>query len=320
MRYLLPFFFLTALGCCHRAAAQETVYKLTGFIGIQGGESFTYELQLKDSTANLLSGYAYTYLQKNKDVKAYITAEINRSEKTLRIRERSIIYNHGFTSKAVMCLVNSELRYSEREEALAGKLTTMTAGAGALACAEGGLTFINKTEIFRLFNGPSDTEQPARTADLPPHVVNETPKKEVRTSYVNQDSINKARRAELAARIPPKPAEITEGKDKTYEWQSSKVVMEIWDGNNEDNDRVTVECNGQVVLSNYTLRNKKHTITIDISNNELNIINIQALNEGGDPPNTANIRIWDGETGYDIVAHNHTDKKATIKIKRNIGK
>lgn len=307
------------LCCWLPARAQDNVYKLTGFIGIQGGESFTYELHLKDSAANLMSGYAYTYLHKNNDVKAYITAEINRKDKTLHIQERSIIYNQGFTSKAVMCLVNSDLKYSESEEALSGKLTTFTAGAGALACAAGGLTFINKSEINTIFNGIQD--KPAIATTPPPAVIaKEEPMREVKHIYINQDSINKAKRAELAARTPPKPTEITEGKDKTYEWNSSKIKMEIWDGNNEDNDRITIECNGQVILENYTLRNRRHTITIDISNNELNIINIKALNEGGDPPNTANIKIWDGETDYDIVAHNHTDKKATIKIKRNIGK
>lgn len=295
--------------------AQAYPYKLTGFLGVKGGESFTYELHLKDSTNNLLTGYAYTYLTKGKDVKATITAQIDRAQKKLIIKEGNILENNGFTSKAVICLLNAELIYSEQEEGLNGKLFTKTAGSGALPCSDGSISFINKYQIQQLFDGINIQETTPTVAAVEP-IQKPTP--QVKPDTRIQDSIRIAQyQAQLKA-LPPKPVSITEGKDKTYDWKSDKVIMEIWDGNNEDGDQVDIELNGKVILAGYVLKNKKHKITLDISNNELSFITIKALNEGGDPPNTANISITDGTETYYIIAHNHTDKKASIKIKRQL--
>lgn len=296
--------------------AQEYPYKLTGFLGVKGGESFTYELHLKDSTVNTLTGYAFTYLQKGKDVKAELYAIIDKANKKLTIYERSILENNGFTSKAVICLVTASLLYDGKDHSLSGKLHTKTAGSGALPCTEGSISFINKLELDNLFEvikkSEPETTNPTLTKALQPK-----PKIEDKQQKI-LDSMRKAEYAAIQKSKPMKPTEITEGKDKTFEWESNKVVLEIWDGTNEDGDQVTIELNGQPILSNYTLKNNKHTLTLDISHNELNFINIKALNEGGDPPNTANIKIYDGEKSYEIIAHNHAEKKATIKIKRKI--
>lgn len=298
--------------------SQDYTYRLLGFIGVKGGESFTYELHLTDSTDKILTGYAYSYVQPNKDIKANVLVYINRTEKTLQIREVDIIYNHGFKIKAVLCLLNSSLSYDEKAESLSGRITSKTAGDNGLACADGSLSFVNKSEINALFEGVKEVAE-APVQQPPQAILDAEKKRTAKYVYIDQDSINRAKKEAYLKTLAKRPDEITEGKDKTYVWNDTKVIMEIWDGNNEDNDRVTVECNGQVILENYTLRNRKHKVAIDIGNNELNIITVRALSEGGDPPNTANITIYDGDKSYDIVAHNKTGKSASFKIKRNIG-
>lgn len=316
MRNLI--FFILSITISTLTFGQEYPYKLKGYLAVKGGESFTYELQLKDSTNNTMSGYAYTYLQKNKDVKAEIFATIDRANKKISIYEKNIIHNNGFTSKAIICLVTAELEYSKSEEALTGKLHTKTAGSGALPCTDGSIVFSNQLEINQLFNGitlEANIQEPTNKEDI----KTITPKKVIVIDQTHiQDSIRKVQYNERYNTTKTKPAEITQGKDQTYTWLSDKVILEVWDGNNEDGDKIDIELNGQKVLSNYTLRNKKHTITLDISSSELNLINIVALNEGGDPPNTAQIRIIDKDISYDIVAYNHAEKKATIKIKRQL--
>jgi len=143
-RRLLP----AVLLCCgfFFATAQKSQYQLKGFIGIQGGESFTYKLELKDSVGDLLSGYAYTYLNEKNDVKAYVTAEVDRGRKTLRVREQTIIYNNYFQSNAIICLVDALLTFSAAEHSLSGPLTTMTAGNGA-DCSKGSISFSNVAEL-----------------------------------------------------------------------------------------------------------------------------------------------------------------------------
>jgi hypothetical protein len=277
-------------------------------MGVQGGESFTYKLELKDSVRNILSGYAYTYLNEKNDVKTYIIAEADRDRKTLFIREATIIHNHYFESKALICLVESLLTYNNTERTLSGPLTTMTAGNGA-SCSKGSITFTNVTELNNLFN-------PELKSTLPVIQVAQKPAP-AKAPKIVYDTLRKSKPATIASKPVPeikKPETITEGKDKTYRWQSDNIVLEIWDGNNEDNDRVTILFNGTELLKDYVLTKQKKKLSIPVGGNELNIITIIANNEGGDPPNTANILLSDNDVQYDVIAHNTVGKRALIKI------
>jgi len=313
-----PFFRCSALfllaACSLRAAAQKHTYELKGFIGIQGGESFTYKLDLKDSSAGLLSGYAYTYLNEKNDVKAYVVAEADRVQKTLKIRETMIVHNHYFQSRATICLVEALLSYNPAEKNLSGPLITMTAGNGA-SCSKGSISFGNAAEISNLFEPKAQEPQPAAVESAPPKTGSS--RKPVRVVY---DTLPPGK-ASVAAKEPPKekaPEQITEGKDKTYLWTSGQIVLELWDGNNVDNDRVTILMNGTEVLKSYVLRKEKKTLSLPVGGNELNIISIIADNEGGDPPNTANISLYDGAIRYDIIAHNTIGKQALIRIRKKL--
>jgi hypothetical protein len=287
---------------------QKNEYSLKGFMGVQGGESFTYKLELKDSVRNILSGYAYTYLNEKNDVKTYVVAETDREKKTLFIREATIIHNNYFESKALICLVEALLVYNSAEHTLSGPLITMTAGNGA-SCSKGSITFNNVTELANLFN--------PELKNVPPAIQVSQKPAPVKAPKIVYDTLRKPKPVSVSSKSLPevkKPEIITEGKDKTYRWQSDNIILEIWDGNNEDNDRVTILVNGTELLKNYILTKQKKKLSIPVGGNELNIITIVADNEGGDPPNTANILLSDNDVQYDVVAHNTVGKRALIKI------
>jgi len=280
-------------------------------MGIQGGESFTYKLDLQDSVGDIMSGYAYTYSNEKNDVKASVIANIDRNAKTISLREIHILYNNYFVSKATICLVEALLTYNVAEKSLSGPLNTNTAGNGA-ACSRGSISFNNVSELDQIFSG-----RPL-VANAIPEVIPVSIKPEVKKpAKVVYDTIAKAKPV-VATQIISKVDNITEGKGKTYNWESNEIILEIWDGNNVDNDRVTIMMNGEVVLTNHVLTKERKRLTLPVGGNELNIISILANNEGSDPPNTANIQLTDGDKHYDIVAHNTIGKMALINIKRKI--
>jgi hypothetical protein len=283
--------------------AQQPVYHLKGFMGIQGGESFTYRIELQDSAAGWMQGYAYTYAVEKNDVKARIVARIDRAAQTLHLVESEILHNNYFKSKATICLVDASMQYSRSEGSLSGPINTNTMDNGA-ACARGSISFTNKEEIETLFKGIQKEVEKA------PVVVEPKPRKPGKIIVKEQPVPT------VAQKIEPAIANITEGKDKAYQWASDTIVMEIWDGNNVDNDRVSVLYNGNEILSNYALMKEPKRLYLAVGGNELNIIAIEANNEGGDPPNTAHIRLYDGDVQHDVVAHNATGKRALIRIRR----
>lgn len=284
-------------------------YTLTGDMGVQGGELFTYKVILKDTSSGL-TGYSYTYLQEGKEVKARVNATLDRDRKILHLTEKEIVYNHGFKSKAQICLVDCELIY-DGATSLSGSLTTRTAILGA-SCAAGSITFLNKNEIEKLFSVETaiatNADNKMDTPKINPNITKQE-KKPVRIIY---DTIVSQPQQSFADTL----IKISEGLSKTYKWQTDSIVIEIWDKYKVDNDRIQLKYNGDVILSDYDIKKDKKMIRLPTGGNELNIITITALNEGNEPPNTVNILLRDGEIHYQLEAYNTIGKSAMIRIEK----
>jgi len=303
---------LFALFYAHAVSAQQTGYTLTGDMGIQGGELFTYKLVLKDSVGNYLSGYAYTYLTEGKEVKATVSAQVDRAAKTLRIQELSILENRGFKSKTLICLVESELKFDTLSSVLSGPLTSHTAILGA-ECAKGSITFMQKAELDRLF-GTTAVNPVAKDTTLVERSAQQPPKPQaVRIVYDTASALPQAVAPEAHV-----PRQITAGKDETFRWESDTIIMEIWDGNKVDNDRVRIEFNGVTVLDDFSISKDKKILSFPVGGSELNIIAITALNEGNEPPNTVNVLLRDGAKTYEVIAYNSIGKKSLIRISKRL--
>lgn len=88
-------------------------------------------------------------------------------------------------------------------------------------------------------------------------------------------------------------AELTNGSTKYFKWKSDTVILEVWDQFDEDNDRVHIYYNGQLVHSSIEVKNRKQTFYFK-ANSEANSLRIEAENEGERPPNTVKVRLIDG--------------------------
>lgn len=284
--------------------AQPKKYTLNGYIAVPGGESFTYQLYLTDSNGKL-KGYSLTYLKPGNDTKATITASIDRSAQTFTFQETGIEYNNGFYSNAIMCLAKATLQYKNGNK---GKILTGSIRTKDLSntdCGGGTITFVNESELERLFANetPKAVETPVATNPAPP-----PPTRQRRIVVTTDDA--------PARPVVPVTEEITSGTDKTYLWHSDTVVIDIWDGGHIDGDIVTLQYNDNIILSQYRLTADKKRMRIPLSGEPIDNLTIVAVNEGNESPNTANIILHDGSATYEIVAYNDRRQTAVIKIKK----
>lgn len=317
--------------------AQETV-ELQGYMGVQGGELFNIKLELYQEGPNKWSGFSYTYDQIDKAVKAAIDVEIAADRKSMTIIENQLIYNHGFKSKATICLMLADLKVNEDYSELKGSLETRTDIQRSL-CARGTLTFMQKEEIKKLLLGTKKEikeEAPIAVASVEP--VATTPKKEPGTQPIAtkpggpNGNISKAklsnhfkskeqqnefrarqeeRRAARLAENKPEQSEITEGRPIEIIIENDEIEFFVWDGGKIDYDRVSVYVNDEKVLDNYTLTAQPHKVVIPAMGKRT-VVKILALNEGGEPPNTADIAVKDGKDVHHILAHNTISKYSEI--------
>ena len=304
MRYSL--FLIITFFLALNARASPAPIVLHGYIGVEGGELYSYKIVFTDSAGGV-NGASYTYLKEPDATKSLITGSIDRVNKTLTIKEVSIVYNHGFHSTVSMCLVNVILRYlpdnTGSGHILKGNYSS--ADAGAAYCGMGTITFTNDEELRLLFETVATPLQaaPAKLAIAIP-----APRRPAPGRIITEIIDTHAQGQETAV------TEITTGIEKLYEWHSDTVAAELWDGGNIDGDNVSVYFNDKKVLDNYTLTAAKKLLLLPLSAG-INTIAITANNEGSEPPNTANILLTDGPLHYNIIAYNNTGQVAAIKIR-----
>lgn len=284
-------------------AAQRPAFRLNGSLGVESGETFTYQLVFTDS-AGYISGYAVTYLQKENDTRAAITGAIDRKKKTLSFTETEIVYNNGFRSHAIICLIRSALTYRKEGSSfvLAGPVSSRDIGNAS--CSQGSVRFEDADVLEALFREEPSAPQPLQPA-TPPRVV-----------VIDQTKPAQTQPAAAATPVSPQPVQITEGREKIYDWQSDTIVFEIWDGGRIDGDVVSVRYNNATILDKYTLTKEKKRIILPLTGKGTDVITVVAGYEGNEPPNTADIIIRDGDRIYEIVAHNRITKEAHIRIRK----
>lgn len=323
LRHLIILLFISL------TSVAQSKYFINGVIGIQGGELYSYDMTLySTSNPHEFKGTVKTYALINKEVTAEVMMTIDPKNRTARLVETRIIENKGFQSNTTICLVDAALTYDEKNGVLKGPIITQTSG-GAAYCAIGNVTFTSTNDLQKIFNISPQSSLDASTASVPsqpqpsPQRLNNpkpqptvTPKSNTPTTT----STNPQQTPTSSAPIePPKIKEVTAGKDAEIEWTSDVIILEVWDDNKIDGDRISIFINNKEILYNYQLTSQIKKLEIPINGQELNIITIVAMNEGTEPPNTAMIHLIDGnKEPLKIVSHNVAGKSSNIRIRKRL--
>ncbi len=286
-------FLLALLLLCGIAQAQSTKVILKGTLLMATGEEFPYRLELTEAN-NVITGYSYTYDERD-EAKTIIKGKVDKQSKKLTFKETEIVSSHSVFTKAFMCLLQASLEY--RNGKLSGPATNKQ--LDNTSCTEGKLTFANNAEIENLFSShdPYDVE-------------------------IRMGEKKKEEPAVVAPVMPKAPEEqvgtdkITAGVERSYDWRTDSIVVDVWDGGFFDGDKISILFDGKSVLSNYVILKQKKRISIPLPPVGIHTFAIVAEDEGADPPNTASLMLYDGTVKYSIVAYNNKGQRSMIKIKR----
>lgn len=290
-------FLLSLSGAGSALWAQSQKIVLHGSLIMTTGEKFPYRLSIHDSS-DIAKGFSYTY-EAPDDTKATIRGEIDKQNKTLSFTETGIVSSHDVHTQAFMCLIHAKLFFKKDEYTGRVVLKGSIKGTEAdnTACTDGAILFENEDEIRELFSthDPSDT-----VIEMHPGA-----KRVVETEPPATES-------EIV-----KMEKITSGLERVYEWKTDSAVLEIWDGGHIDGDMVTVAYNGVDQIKKYYLAKTHKRMVLPVKGTAMNILTILADNEGSEPPNTANIRLCDGNKCYDLLSYNTKGQTSIIKLKRS---
>lgn len=290
--------------------AQSKTIQLVGYLGIEGGESFSYKIEAIDSLG-YLKGYASAWLIEGKEVKAAINGFIDKKNKTLTFQETEIVANNGFESRKTICLIQASLslnKENNNQSILWGNIVSND--VTNVTCARGSITFPESEKVKAIFE---DNLLNKNAVVAPTKPIVKTPKKSMQIVYDTTALIVTKEKDAKA----PSILKISQGMTKIIECQSDTILLQIWDDSQVDGDWIAFSQNGNTVLSKHILTKEKKEIKIVLINPIEELI-ITALNEGSEPPNTANINIVDGSITHRIIAYNTIGKKATIQLKKKL--
>ena len=310
MRYLFSLFLFYTLPAI---AQQPTAYILKGYLGVAGGESFTYRLEFKDS-AGFINGYSYTYMWEKNEIKATIAGTIDRDKKTIAFRETGIVYNHGFESNTTICLLDAVLTYHMDGISMVLDGSFKSSDAGNVYCGRGSLSFTGNTVIDGLFakRELANTNTAKPTPHLPSKPAKQTPMRIVYDTTRNKTVIAPP----VAVISVSTPKKITTGTEAVYEWNTDLINLSIWDGGRMDGDVVTILFDDQVIAKRYPLVTEQKNFSFPLTDKNMHTITIIANHEGSELPNTADIMLMDGEKKYRVVAYNAISKRVVIRVRK----
>ena len=298
-------FFLSIILFPLNLIAQQKQWVLKGYLGVEGGESYTFKLEFTDSSGYVY-GHSYTWLYENKQVKAAISGVLDKKNNTLSFKETKIISNKGFQSGTTICLINAFLKFKKENGSTVFTGPITSSDVSNVYCGKGTISFHENETLRELFY-EAPVPAPEVKKEMPKQVVS----KPVRVVY--DTSSSKPHRTMV--KMDSEPERITTGMEKVLKWYTDTVIIEVWDSM-VDRDMITLSYNDQKILKQYFLVKEKKRLLIPVSQTGVDTISILAENTGNEPPNTAELTLIDGAVKHHIIAYNEAGKTTTIKIKK----
>ncbi len=227
-----------------------------GSIILSDSTIYTFELNLIINKANI-TGYSLTNYGTNSETKSSIEGTFDKTKNEYEIIEKQIIYTKSKESIKNFCHLRIDL--SEKGSYKSKRLEGEFIGYydNNKKCAEGKIILFKKEKLKKI-----------------------------------EKKINKRIKKGTNNKSEHNNKKITLKKDDKLYIETIKkyISIRVWDPNLEDNDMILMKFNDDLILENYSTKNKPKKRRVKLSKGR-NTLLISAINEGDNPPNTSAIEL-----------------------------
>lgn len=253
----------------------QNQYDLMGALFVDGARPISYRL-IFDEDKEQINGYSITGIGTNFETKSELSGKFVGD--SLFLREFQVLSTLSEEPISNFCFIDLEaqLKGSKKKQSFEGVFVGRF--LDGKECASGKVVFADKAKL----------------------------EKKMKQVQKVQELIGDKKQNNKLVRL---------ASDETYEvlWLSEKFKIHLWDSSQEDDDRVTLIINGELVLDNEVMRSKKKKISHTLQKGT-NIIELIAENEGRAPHNTTRVELIDKKTKHAILSQLEVGKKVTFKI------
>jgi hypothetical protein len=284
-KFILTLLFLTSV-----LFSQEK-YDYYGTVVLNGDMHTIISYRLVFTVTNgITNGYSVTDLGGPHETKNNIKGTYNSKTKEFIFKEEGVLYTKSPVSDDMFCFINfkGKVKLINQNSKIEGDFKGLF--NNKQKCIDGKLILIGSDNLYKKLNKLNDRIQ--------------------KTNRISTEVKAKANPVALLDSL--KVNKLIKEQTLTIFAESKKVDLEIWDNGKEDGDIINVFQNDELILRNYTVSTKKKVITVNLA--KKNVFKIVAVNEGTIAPNTAMIRLIDGERTFEVLSDLKKNESASITI------
>ena len=267
-------------------------FDLIGTLMLKDGGLYSYRI-LFDENKGIASGFSYTDINGPDETKSKIDGTYNWEKNELSFKESEILYTKSNVDEERFCFIEvaSKIDIDSKKADLKGNFVGYMPNNDT--CATGKINLISLKAIEKK--------------------IKKVYKKVKNKKSVEQDVKDQLNPETFLNMLKPSVLEATE--ELTVFWNTESLLIEFWDDQREDGDRIEIRQNGVIILDNYELKKEKKRLNISLLPGK-NRITIKAINEGFKPPNTAKVDLIDGDRRHQLVTLLNKSETTTISIVR----
>lgn len=269
------------------------INSLIGTLQLADNTIITYKISYEETATSAIKGNSLTDIYGADKTVTAIEGSINQKEKKISFKETANISTQSKSDEALFCyieVVDARMREVAGKTIIQGKFTGKL--PSGKTCASGTIYLVSANYIDKL----------AQQLLTPKNIK-------------NKDTLNMLKEKFNETKEPLYYNHIGSKNNLNLTWKGAELIIEIWDGQKEDNDEIEVYVNDKRVLDRFTIKREKKTLIIPLTQPD-NIIKITGVSEGQSTPCTANILLRDGAKIFPLIAELKKGESTQISLKR----
>ncbi len=268
-------------------------YEFIGTLQLPGNEIISYKLNFKEFGNGKLEGFSLTDIYGNDRTKSSIIGNINTTSQKISFKETNNISTKSNSNESEFCYI----------QVTNAKIKTLR----------------GKTIIQGNFNGKYANGKSCVNGYI--YLVSTKYLEKLETEYLSADKI---KNADTLAMLKEKVSALKDRAEKNtlkrnevlnINWSSNEVILEIWDGEQEDLDEIQVYINDKKIVDQLVLKRQKKILIIPLTE-KISSIKIVGIHEGLSAPCTANIILRDGIISTPVISVLKKGESNTIRINK----
>jgi|TARA_B100000780_G_scaffold94356_1_gene65656 hypothetical protein len=259
-------------------------YKFIGTIISDNLPPISFKLDLNEQEGRV-SGFSLTNINSQDQTTSEVQGIYLKKSKTFQINETQIISTSSESPINSFCYLNMTLELKEKRNKKFLEGNFIGNFLDSSSCAKGKIILMEEDFVNKKLKKINKKIEKFNKKNFP--------KKDTNTILITKT--------------------ITDKNNFEIQWESKFLTLNIWDSNKEDGDRINLTINNEIVLLNYTTKNKPKKIKYRLRKGK-NVLKIKAVSTGALPPNTSRIELIDNKIKYPLISELELNKTAEIII------